>query len=185
MDPWRRRRRFFKDMFDPDFGFGIEDFEDSFGKMEEHIARMLNEAMKNAPEGATEGKPYVYGFSMKMGPDGKPHIEEFGDVNRGMQGEGFQDKTREPLTDIIKEDSEVTVIAELPGIEKKDIDLTTKPKQLTIKVDTDKRNYFKSIKLPAEVDTDSAKARYKNGILEVKLKRIKPQESDGKKVKID
>ena len=42
---------------------------------------------------------------------------------------------------------------------------------MVIAVDSTKRRYYKDIALPAKVDPDSAKATYKNGILEITLKK--------------
>ena len=73
---------------------------------------------------------------------------------------------------------------EVPGVEKKDIDLEVTENTLTIKVDKDKRKYYKEVELPCEVDADSAKASYQNGILDIELKKSKPRKK-GKKVSIN
>lgn len=183
MDPRRRRRDPFWSLFDDeDFGFGVRD---EVRELMEHTVKSLNRAMSKDLDKLRQGEPYVYGFSMKVGPDGVPHIEEFGNTAEREYSRDGLEGGREPLTDVIKEDKEVTVIAELPGIEKSDIDLTTRKESLTIKVDTDKRKYFKKLPLPAEVDTDSAKASYKNGILEVRMKRKEQEKPAGKKIRIE
>ena len=65
---------------------------------------------------------------MKTGPDGKPHISEFGNVKQGrVDGEQsvgpVVKDAREPLVDVMDAEKEIIVIAELPGVEKTDIDL--------------------------------------------------------------
>jgi len=178
-NPFRRRRRNLGDIFDEEFfnrDFGF-DFEDVM----ERMARMIDDLSRHSD---VAGKKYVYGFQMHSGPDGKPVVEEFGNVPK----EGAQlpaSDEREPLVDVIDGEEEVTVIAELPGVSKEDIDLKTDDKTLTIKVDNEKRRYFKEVSLPAKIKSDSVKATYKNGILEVKLKRAEIQKDEKKKIKVE
>lgn len=164
--PWRRRRRFF-DIFD--------DVDEDFQRMEDYMSRMIDEARKAPKPG--EGGPFVYGFSMRVGPDGKPKIEEFGNVP-GAKRQGLHEVTdeREPLTDVIEGEEEVTIIAEMPGITKDDINLEAGEESLSIKVDTEQRKYSKALQLPCKIQPDSTKANYKNGVLEVKLKRQEKKE---------
>ncbi|HHQ44565.1 MAG TPA: Hsp20/alpha crystallin family protein [Candidatus Altiarchaeales archaeon] len=174
MDPWKKKRKSF---FDP---FG--DIDDYMNHMTEHINKIMADAVRMSGKEPGRHGPFVYGFNMRVGPDGVPHIDEFGNVKgRVKDFEGG----REPLTDVIPSEKEVTVIAELPGIEKKDIDLTVNQNELTIKVDTENRKYFKEIELPAEVEEGEVKANYKNGVLEVKLKKKAPAKPAGRKVQIE
>jgi len=164
MDGPRKRRRGFFDGFDDDF---LDEFEEEFKRMHETFGQFF-EDMTSHRQG--DGmRRYVYGFSVHTGPDGKPVLEEFGNVpKRGAQeipGE------REPLVDIIDGTEDVTVIAELPGVEKGDIDLEADGRSLAISVDTEGRRYRKELELPSEVDPQAVKASYKNGVLEVKLRR--------------
>jgi len=105
---------------------------------------------RKLPDGGTvrEMGPFVYGYSFSMGPDGKPIVREFGNVKPSLK-----------------------VVAELPGVEKSDIALECDGRNLVLKVDTDKRRYYKSLELPVEVDPDTSKASYKNGVLELVLTR--------------
>ncbi len=184
MDPWRRKRRGFFDMFD---FFG--GFDEEFRQMEENMARMFDEMRKTSLKEPGKGGPFVYGFSMKVGPDGKPKIEEFGNVPASKPGKpGIAEigDEREPLTDVIDGEDEISVIAELPGIEKKDIDLKADEETLSIKVDTPQRKYSKKLLMPARIIPDSVKANYKNGVLEVKIKRLEKKKAKKEvRVKVD
>jgi len=122
---------------------------------------------------------------MRVGPDGKPHIEEFGNIPGKRIGTEEVSMEREPLTDVIEGDKEISVIAELPGVEKKDINLSATEETLEIKVDTPERKYSKEVRLPAKVKAEITKASFKNGVLEVKLKRAKDKKEKGVKVKIE
>ncbi|MFQ6135034.1 MAG: Hsp20/alpha crystallin family protein, partial [Nitrososphaerales archaeon] len=113
-------------------------------------------------------------------------IREFGNIKpslRGREPVELSDK-REPLVDVFDEKDTVRVIAELPGVEKEDINLAVEGKTLTVSVDA-ARKYYKKVDLPAEVDAEGTQASYKNGILEVILKKPKAEERRGKKIDIE
>ncbi|HDO41283.1 MAG TPA: Hsp20/alpha crystallin family protein, partial [Candidatus Bathyarchaeota archaeon] len=92
---------------------------------------------------------------------------------------------REPLVDIINTNGEIKVIAELPGVEKKDIKLHGTETSLTISVDTPQRKYYKEVELPEKVDPKQAKSTYKNGVLEVTLPKKKEEKPKGEPIKIE
>ncbi|VVB50507.1 Small heat shock protein HSP16.5 [uncultured archaeon] len=177
MIPPSKRRGPFDDIF--------RDMEDEFKRMEEEMNKIIGEASKGNAK-IMQGKPIVYGFSMKVGPDGKPRIEEFGNAPvRSLPNADVTAGQREPLVDVIDGAEEITVIAELPGVDKKDIRLEADDDILSIRVDTAGRKYAKEIELPAEVDVENVKANYKNGILEVKLARKEPAKKDRKQLKVE
>ena len=168
-----------------------QDFESMFKDLE--LPKDLIRERK-LPDGGTvrEMGPFVYGYSFSMGPDGKPVIREFGNVKPSLRGGpsgGVKPRLdvkedREPLVDTIVNPDTVKVVAELPGVEKPDIALECDGQKLTLKVDTDKRRYYKELELPVEVDPDTSKASYKNGVLELLLTRKKTG-SKAKQIAID
>ncbi|MMZ61831.1 Hsp20/alpha crystallin family protein [compost metagenome] len=77
------------------------------------------------------------------------------------------------------------MVAELPGVDKDKIKVRTTEDKVIIKAEGEKK-YYKEVELPAKVDPKSAKASYRNGVLEVKLKRLAPkEESEGFEVKVE
>ena len=88
-------------------------------------------------------------------------------VERGGQT-GFGTETH---VDIHEEDDVVRVIADLPGVEKDDIDLQCDGEMLTISAASDHREYDERVRLPSQVDEHSATATYNNGILEVTFEK--------------
>ena len=170
---WQRKRR----ARDPFFG----DIDDMFREME----KMMDEELKNftekvpkeyikerkLPDGSTvrELGPFVYGYSMKIGPDGKPEIQEFGNIKKGLKGPPQVTEEREPLVDIVDTNGEIHVVVELPGVEKNDIKLHGTEDSLTISVDTPQYKYYKDVELPEKVRVKEASSSYKNGVLEVVL----------------
>lgn len=169
-----------KNPFDDFFsGFGIQPHE--FDRIFEQMQRALQEMMKNLG-GVEPGKPYMHGFTFKIGPDGKPQVTEFG--NRPQRpsvqgGRPILSEEREPVTDLIEEGSQIAVTIELPGVEKKDIDIRVTEQELEINVDHPQRKYAKTLKLPSRVKPDTTKATYKNGVLDVTIQKERPGPSKG------
>lgn len=153
----RRRRRWF----------------DIFDDIDRFFQGMMREAFESTPPTKVKRlTPFVYGYSVTIGPDGRPVIKEFGNVRRGGQGP-LLSKVREPVADIIEQEDKVIVIAELPGVSKEDIDLRTTERRLSIRVDMPSHKYAKDIDLPVPVEPSTAKANCRNGVLEVRLAKAK------------
>jgi HSP20 family protein len=175
----------------------FSDFDEMFERMFQDMARDMPKDLtreKKLPDGSTirQFGPYVYGYSMSMGPDGKPIIQEFGNVKPSKRPGmfGFEQPaleptdSREPLADVINEAEQVRVVVELPGVEKSDIKTTITEDSLIIKVDAAAHKYYKELHLPSNVDPDSSKASYNNGVLEIVLKKLKARPR-GKEIHID
>ena len=113
----------------------------------------------------------TYGYTMYRGPDGIAHVKEFGNPS-GTIGLPANDSVREPFTDVTHENDQVTIVAELPGVDKKDIVLEATRDAVSMCVDTPKKRFKKTVALPCEVDVDTAKAEYNNGILQVSFKSL-------------
>lgn len=174
MFPYRRKfpRR---DFWDFDLG-------DEFRMLEEEMNRFFEEAEKQASrEEPGEHGPFIYGFSMKIDPEGKPTIREFGNVPSKLK---LPTGEREPLIDVIESENDVKVIAEIPGVEKNEIKLKTTEEELEVRVDNKERKYSKEVALPCKVKPETAEASYKNGILEVRIEKAEKKSKGGMDVKI-
>lgn len=73
--------------------------------------------------------------------------------------------------DVHETDDEIRVIADLPGVERSDIELKCDGEMLTIGTENARREYNERIELPVRVDEHSASATFNNGILEVTFDR--------------
>ncbi len=159
-------------------------FESSpFGKI---IDEMLKKITSSFVEGMDISKfedlkksPFVYGFKFGIGPDGKPRVNQFGNIKQDEWGKLEGNDVREPLIDVFKEKTTVRVIAEVPGIGKGDVKLTGKENSLTIKAFSETRKYEKTVALPVPVDIKTARAKYNNGVLEVIIDRMNKEKEDG------
>ena len=200
---------FFRSSFDDEFDRFFSrspfmDFEQDMENMHERMDRIMKQAMEGNLEKRGKGGPFVYGFSMRTGPDGVPHVQEFGNMspemmrrfrtsdNTSLPGPGeVRTETsdhalpsRQPLTDIMEHDDHITITLELPGVEKKDINLEIEDDALVVNVDTDARKYFKKLPLPAEVEPKSIDASFNNGVLDVNVKRLEPKPKKGEKIEV-
>jgi HSP20 family protein len=185
---WGRRGS----LFFPDIERMIRDMEremgEAFKEMENIIPRDMVR-VRRLPDGSVKREygPFVYGYSVKICPDGKPIIREFGNMKPGL-GAGREpismQERREPLVDVIEEDDDVKVVAELPGVEKNDIRLHVTDQTLTISVNISDRKYHKKLDLPVEVETSTARSTYRNGVLETVIKKKKDR-GIGTQIKIE
>ncbi len=95
---------------------------------------------------------------------------------------------RLPKVDVVDRESDILVRAELPGVDKKDLDISITDNAVTIHATTsreteeEKGEYYRreitrgsfsrTVALPAEVDADAAKASFKDGILELTVPKV-------------
>ena len=117
-----------------------------------------------------EGMKGVFGFSIKTAVGGKPVVEPFGNIKKTPQGPTVEEE-REPITDIFDEKEEIRVYVEMPGVNEGDIKLDLKGDILDISAQSGDKKYHKEVLLPAKVKPETLKSSYKNGILEIRLKK--------------
>jgi len=128
--------------------------------------------------------PYYYGYEMTMGPDGHPHVKEWGNVrpsnalSSGESREPYVDETLDEKIGILK------LVMEMPGIEKSDIQVNVADNTVSISAKHGERKYGTNVPLKYKIDENSVKAKYLNGILELtfKIAEAKPK---GKLVSVE
>ena len=187
---------------------GLEKFINLAEKVEE-AGGEIRKAGEIKGLGSRQDVKGIYGFSIRTGIGGKPSLQTFGNIKTAKKkagekpakgwsasgGEVRVTETREPVVDVFDEKDYLLIIAELPGIDEKSINLEFsasakggpasggkgnrgsasggKKDILLLKAGSEERKYAKEIFLPAQVDPQSQKISYKNGILEIKIKKIK------------
>jgi len=125
-----------------------------------------------------------YGYRMVKMPGQEPIIEQWGNIPEGTEigdfgrvsrgGYGAEERManeKDPMLDINETDSEVTVTMELPGFRKDGIELYLNGNSLVVKAVGEERETEKVIPLPAAVDEESIRATYRNGVLDVSMKK--------------
>jgi len=96
---------------------------------------------------------------------------------------------RIPSVDVIDRDDEILVRAEIPGVKKKDLDVSVTEDSICIKGsaqheeeeekgeycrrETASGSFARTVPLPGEVDTAKVKAEFKDGVLEMTLPKVK------------
>ena len=190
------------------FGGRRGDIFGQFDEMRREMERMFEEQFKDiqtrapkelireyqTPEGGKvkEMGPFVYGYTMTVGPDGKPRVREFGNVRSPLAGFGLGasnrpliSSEREPLADITTTDKEVKTILEMPGVNKENIKINVQDNSVEVKSDDPQRKYHEIIELPPETDTETAKSTYRNGVLEIIFTKKKESKPKGKDIKVE
>jgi HSP20 family protein len=117
----------------------------------------------------------------------------------GAMTESFGWGQLAPSLNVSETDNEVTVHAELPGVDPKDLDITVTADRITISgekketIEKNEANYHhkeirsgkfsRTVTLPNGIDTENVAADHKNGVLTVRLK--KSQAAAAKKISVN
>lgn len=102
-----------------------------------------------------------------------------------------QDMAQVPYVDVIDRNGEVIVTADLPGVDKNDIQINIRGNMLEISAEKKMTNelseegylrrerghnrFYRAIRLPTTVDESKAHASFNNGVLEINLPKIEKQ----------
>ena len=127
--------------------------------------------------------PLFYGYTMTVGPDGKPSVQEYGNVKSEQLPIS---NTREAIVDTIVDEKEkvVKLIVEMPGVEKTDVKILVDKNVVDISAEHGEKKYHSKVPLQQKVDENSAKASYKNGVLEIVFKQAVEKQTS-KKVEVE
>ena len=168
-----------KEGMDIDFGIGklslggllkgIENLVDLAAKLKEAGGEIKKEGEIDLSR-LKEGMKGVYGFSIKTAVGGKPVVETFGNIKKTPEGPVVEEE-REPLIDVFDEGDEILIISEVPGINGEGITLDLKGDILEIVAVGKNRKYRKEVLLPVQVKKETLSYTYKNGILEIRVKK--------------
>lgn len=152
---------------------GLGDMLKGLGSFVELVSEMEKkgeEKMERTGEIKIPGGRAMYGYSIKIGGLG-PVVEHFGNIMRETEKGPVVEEEREPFVDIFEEASSIEVIAELPGVEEKDITYEINDDVLVLKAAGDSRKYNKEVLLPCKAVV--LKTSYKNGVFKITLKKGK------------
>ncbi|MHB8567669.1 MAG: archaeal heat shock protein Hsp20 [Nitrososphaerales archaeon] len=166
---------------------GFLDFDERFGftNIDQMIESMFGAVRDSVDKQETHVGSY-YGYSIVTGPDGRPHVLEFGNVKPTSRGT-FERSSREPFVDTVVDDKEnkLKIIAEMPGVQREDIKLEVLEESLNIRADHGDRQYETRVPIKVQVEPNTASATYNNGVLEVNLKLKAQPKSKGFSVRVD
>ena len=145
---WRRRKRF-------DLWFG--DIFEKTDKIEKTMDEMIRQTFGSPAEKAKARRHYVHQF-------GNPNS-----IHSGSSQVGKFD----PLVDVFSEKTSIAIVAELPGVARDQIEIHVSQGKVEISAGSPKWKYHKELKLPAKVDPKSSVASCKNGVLEIRLRKLR------------
>ena len=124
--------------------------------------------------------------------------EKVGDSSHPVEASIY----RQPLADIFETDKEIVATMELPGVEKKDIEINVDNGVLEVKVEKKEEKkeeekkkglyrlersyagFYRSFRIPENVDADKITATYKNGVLELRIPKKSEKKKKGKKIEV-
>ena len=160
-------------------GFGLGGLFEGIQKLVETASKLkesgdINQTGEfNIPGLGKDGKG-IFGFSVKTLAGGEGpgvSVQPFGNIHKTEKGVAVEE-AREAVVDLFEEDDQIRVIAELPGASEDAIKYEIKGDILRVWAEGD-RQYDTEVLLPADVDSENIESAYKNGILELQLKKSK------------
>ncbi|KAB1192495.1 Hsp20 family protein [Haloferax sp. MBLA0076] len=120
-------------------------------------------------------------------------------------GRSFEDsglaRFQDISLDVVESDDVIEVVADLPGFEKDDLDVSVRGRQLSIaaehetSAEAEEENYVRrershrsvsrSVTLPAEIEREAVSATYRNGVLTITLPKAEPDADDSQSIDIE
>ena len=165
--------------------------KDDFKRLQSRMNRLMEEFGISDPE--ARYMPEIRKIQDKM----NQLIDDFAAEAPGVPA--AMGDVMKPLADVMETDDEVIVAVDLPGMDKGDVEISVAEDLLEIRAERKEEKeekgeefyrkersfsrYERSLKLPAEVKADDAKASLKDGVLTVHLPKV--EVTTRKKVKIE
>jgi HSP20 family protein len=146
------KRRNLKDMLDE-----LDKYFEEFEKDVQTFAR------SSVSVAHLRAEPYVAGFSFKLGPQGRPNVQFFGDSP--LHHDGFRSPMTEQMLD--ERNGVLRLVLDMPGVDKSDIQVDATDDRAVVTAKRESRKYRAEIQFRAQVQPDSGRAEYKNGLLEI------------------
>lgn len=165
----------------------FDNFEKQIREMQKRMNEMFQQGIPDELNYSEQNQPKIYGYKITKTPDGKTHINEFGNLKRKQTPptEKNIEQNEEPFIDIQETEKEIYITTSLPRLEKKDINLEIKDEKLILKSTHPDHKFTKEITLPTKVKKKETKAQFNNGVLSITLKKTKKQNKKGEKIDID
>lgn len=110
-----------------------------------------------------------------------------------------QEMAHVPYVDVMDRDGEIIITADLPGVDKKDIQINVRGN--TVEISAEKKEakehgeegylrrergynrFYRAIRLPAQVDEAKAHASFNNGVLEISLPKAEKRQGSSIPIK--
>jgi HSP20 family protein len=125
----------------------------------------------------------------------------FNDLGMIESKTGIKKLNWKPAIELNELDNEIELKAELPGVNKNDIDIEVSEDYITVRAESQEHKeeniknthrsefrygkFLRSIPLPIRVESEEAKADYKNGILTITIPKSKEEKEKTRKIKVE
>lgn len=155
-----------------EFDLGLGGILKGIGSLLDFVAEMEKKGVTEVKREGEFGKRFkaVYGFSVKFAGEGKPTVEPFGNIREDKEKGPIVDEVRDPIVDVFDEGDAVMIVAELPGVDEKDIKFEVTDDIVTLSAGAGEKKYYKEILLSSSVnEKKTSSSSYRNGIFELKL----------------
>jgi len=160
-------------------GFGFGGILEGIQKLVEAAARLkdsgqISQSGEFGVPGLGERGKGIFGFSIRTMAGGESKgvtVRPFGNIHKTKEGMTVEED-REPVVDVLEEGNRIRVIAELPGVSEGDITYQVAGDVLTLSTKGDRR-YHAEVLLPCPAEMEGVESSYNNGVLELKLKKIR------------
>ena len=151
---------------------GIQKLVEAAGKLKD--SEGISQTGEFSVPGLEEKGKGIFGFSIQTLAGGEGHgvkVQPFGNIHTTKEGMTVEED-REPVVDVLEEGNQFRVIVELPGVSEGDVTYEVAGDVLTISSKGD-RCYHAEVLLPGPAETEGIESSYNNGVLELKLKKVK------------
>jgi HSP20 family protein len=166
-----------------------DDFERFFNRI---LKQWGANPIPDAGAGDPNVRTWTYGYSMTVGPDGKPVMRQWGTGLPGQETplampQPAEPQAVEPLTQV---DCDVAhmkarVLVEMPGVTKESIKVKATEAAVRVTASYGGKDYDVEVPINAKVDPGSAKATYNNGVLDLTLDLVEAPHEDGVDVPVN
>ncbi len=159
----------------------LRDLLDELDRYFEEFEKDIHDAVRSGMSTMrTQDNPFVAGFSFKVGPTGKPSVQFFGDSP--LRSDGYRSPMSEQILD--EKAGALRVVLDMPGVEKSDIKVDASRDRLEVTAEKETRKYRADLELKAEINPESGKAEYRNGVLEISFSLKDKANKDYRRVDI-
>lgn len=157
-------------------GGGVEGIFRGLGDLVEKLSDLAEKGEQLSRSGEFElgdkgkGLKGVFGFTVKTGLGGKEvKVEPFGNISKDKAtGKSMVHEIREPLVDVFEEEDHVLIVAEMPGVEARDVQVEVRDDILTLSAQRGDKKYRKEILLPGSFKKEKLLVSCRHGIVEIK-----------------
>ena len=99
-----------------------------------------------------------------------------------MLKKNYNDRTTSSIGDWEERDGDIAITVDMPGVQKKDIELTVDKHSVRVVAKTEERDYSFNKDMTPELNPDEVTAKLNNGVLDITIQ--KAEESKGKKIAV-